>query len=237
MKIRVINPVPNAIGTSYSKDIARLTEKARSGTDLSFCYIDQGKNSIESAYEDALAVPGTIRAAIKAEQEGMDAIVINCTSDTGLSPIRECVQIPVVAPTISSMYLAAQLAHRFSILTFLERTRVRFEEIAWNCGLSHRLASVRSIEVPLTDIIHGKELVKNLFTIGKICIEIDGAHALIMGCTAFELVSNQLRDVFAQSGIPVQLLDPYSIALHLAEDLVEMGISQSKLTYPFPKAI
>jgi hypothetical protein len=33
----------------------------------------------------------------------------------------------------------------------------------------------------------------------------------------------------------VLVLEPYTIALHLAEDLVEMGYTHSKLTYPYPK--
>lgn len=237
MKIRVINPVPNAIGTSDAEDIIRLKVKARPGTELSFQYIDQGKESIESAYEDALAVPGVIKAAIEAEREGMQAIVINCTADTGLVPVRECVGIPVVAPTMASMHLAAQLSHRFSIVTFLDRTRIRFEEMAWNYGVSHRLASVRSLDVPLSQIHHGEELVNSLYKVGKDCFEVDHAHALIMGCTAFELVSDQLRDEFHRAGIPILVLEPYSIALHLAEDLVDMGITHNKLTYPFPKSL
>ena len=86
----------------------------RPNLNIKMTYIEKGPPVIESEYEDALAVPATVEEAIKAEKAGADAIVINCTADTGLEQCRECLTVPVVAPTQSTMYLAAQLAHKFS---------------------------------------------------------------------------------------------------------------------------
>jgi allantoin racemase len=236
VKIRVINPVAAAVGGSNEAEIARLTAAASQQTEISFRYIADGPLSIESDYEDALAVPDTVRAAIEAEQEGMDAVLINCTADTGLAACRECVAIPVVAPSMAAMHLAAQLVHRFSVLTFLDRTIPRFEDMAHRWGLGHKLASVRSVEIPVLSISDDETtLAHDLFDVGQRCVLEDGAHALVLGCTAFELVSAQTRGLFMQANTPVVLLEPYLVALRQAEALVLMGIGHGKLSYPYPK--
>lgn len=237
LRIRVINPVPGGVGISTKEDIDRLKAGASPETELSVSYITSGKPFIEGDFEDAYAVPGTVEAAIAAEREGMDAIIINCTADTGVSACRECVSIPVTAPTESAMHLAAQLSHRFSLLTFSRRTIPRFEKMAWKFGLGHKLASVRSVEIPLEKMDHQDEgLVRSLTLAGMQCIEADGAHCLLMGCTAFELVSQQLREKLAVKGRPVLILEPYWVALQQAESLVRMKLKHSKLSYPNPTA-
>lgn len=237
MKIGVISPIPGAIGVDDSGDIARLTAKARPGTELAFVYTQGGKPWIEGAYDDALAVPGVLKAAIEFEHSGMQAIVINCTADTGLNAVRECVSIPVVAPMMASMHLAAQLSSRFSIVTFMERTCLRFEEMARNLGLSDRLASVELISFYSENIENSDEMLEQLFEAGVRCVKEHKAHAMILGCTALEMAAGRLREKFKDAGIEILLLEPYSIALHLAEDLVDMGLSHSKLTYPSPREL
>jgi allantoin racemase len=238
MKIRVINPIPEGVGISTEGDIARLKAAERPGTEISVAYIKSGKPYIIGDYEDSLAVPGTIQAAIQAEREGMDAIIINCTADTGVSACRECVTIPVVTAMETSMYLAAQLSHKFSVLTFSNDTIVRYESMAWKFGLWHKLASVRSIEIQLAQMDHeDPNFVDALYRLGKKCVEEDNAHSLIMGCTAFELVSKPLQDFFRQAGIPILIIEPYAISVRMAETLAILKISQSKLSYPMPKDI
>jgi allantoin racemase len=238
MKIRVISPIlgesgPDAIDARAQ---ARISAAALIPAEISFAYIHQGPRSIESKYEDALAVPGTVEAAIQAEREGMDAVVINCSADTGLEACREALNIPVVGPSQAAMHLAAQLTHRFSVLSLLERVNQRFEEMAWNWGLAHKLASVRAVEVPLLDLSDNADgLVQKLFETGMRCIEQDGAHGLILGCTDFEDLIHPLQDKFRAANNPIVLFQPYLIAVHQAYMLVSMGILQSKLSYPCPK--
>ena len=166
----------------------------------------------------------------------MDAFVINCSADTGLAACREAVNIPVVGAAQPAFHLAAQLTHRFSVLSFLERVNQRFEEMAWNWGLAHKLASVRSVEIPLLNFFDEQDvLVQKLFDAGMQCIQEDGAHGLILGCTDFEDVYQPLKEKFQEANVPVVLFQPYVIGVYQAYQLVMMGISQSKLTYPRPK--
>lgn len=239
MKICVLTPIPAApFGTDLQEDIDRLTAVGRFNDEVYVHYVESGPPTIEGDYEDSLAVPGTVSAAIEAEKKGADGIVINCTADTGLDECRECVSIPVVAPMMASMHLAAELAHKFSVLTFSNETYVRFENMAWRWGLWHKFASVHTVgdeknEIEMSDV----SLVDHLFTKGRECVEVDGAHAIILGCTAFEIVSQQLRDRFSEERMPVLIIDPYITAFRQVEMLMGMNIAQSKLTYPHPKIL
>jgi allantoin racemase len=238
MKICVISPVPEApFGVPKQDDIERLSAAARVGTSVVCRYVETAPPMIVGDYEDSLAIPGTVTSAIEAEQDGADAIVINCTADTALNACRECVSIPVVAPMLAAMHLGAELAHKFSVLTFSELTYVRFEEMAWGWGLGHKLASVQAIEIPKSDINIDEVLIDELFNAGLACIEKDGAHALLMGCTQFEMLSQTLRDRFTAVGIPALVIEPYLTAFRQAEMQALMGISHSKLTYPAPAII
>lgn len=119
MKIRVIVPVTTkefvaATGPQY-------TAAARPDAEISVVGLDRGPASLESDYEDALAVPDILAKVRVAEAEGIDAVIIDCMADPGLDPARELASIPVVGPAQTAMHLAAILAHRFSVITVLEQ--------------------------------------------------------------------------------------------------------------------
>jgi allantoin racemase len=46
--------------------------------------------------DEVLAAPGVVDAAIKAEADGAEAVVIDCMLDPGLDAAREAVSIPVI---------------------------------------------------------------------------------------------------------------------------------------------
>jgi allantoin racemase len=57
----------------------------------------------------------------------------------------------------------------------------------------------------------------------------DGAQVLILGCTGLTGMASKLQK---ELGVPV--LEPEGCALKIAEMLVDLGIAQSKITYPKP---
>lgn len=235
MKIGVLSPISGAYCTDEAFDHKRLQAKARPGTEIIVSYARGGRNSIEGAYDDALATPSVLSTARELEKKGVDAIVINCTADTAASALKECLSVPVVAPMMASMYLAAQLSHRFCVVTFMARTRGRFWEMARSLGLGDRFTSVELISSDCENDIQNNDIVvTELVEAGKRNYECFGSHAMILGCTALEMVADKLKEEFEKIGLPMIVLEPYSIALHQAEDLVDMNLSQSKLSFPYP---
>ena len=198
--------------------------------------IPQGQpTSITSAYENVIAIPGVLAEAQAAESEGADGVVINCTADTGIEVVREFLSIPVVAVSEAAFHLAAQLSERFSVLTFAARVAPRFRAMASKWGMADRLRSVHSVEIPLREIGNNIALAIALARNAKRCVDDDGAHLIILGCTEFEMAARATADLLRSEGIYVPLLKPFEIGLRQAENLVDMGLTQSPLSYPRPR--
>ncbi len=233
MKIRVIAPV-----TTKEFETATLPQyvaAARPDAEISVVGLDRGPASLESDYEDALAVPDILAKVRAAEAEGMDAVIIDCMADPGLSPARELASIPIVGPAQTAMHLAAILAHRFSVITVLERDIPLICRLALLYGLESNLASVRPVDIPVLELDRDRErLMGVLVEQSARAIQEDGAHIIVFGCTGMRGVAKQVEQALAERGFAVPVIDPSLAALKLAEGLVDMSLSHSKRTYPPP---
>ena len=116
MHIRVITPITTS-GFTAASDFEPL---ARADTIVSHFELDVGPASIESAFDEALALPDTIAKIVQAEQEGADAVVVDCFGDPGVDAGREATEMLVLGPAQTSMHLAALLGQKFSVVTVLE---------------------------------------------------------------------------------------------------------------------
>ena len=233
MRIRVVTPI---ITESFGPLIVEeFTAAARPGVEITNVFIAAGPASIESEYDEALAVPGLLAKVRQAEEEGAEAVIIDCMGDPGLRAAREAVSIPVVGPCEASMHLAAMLGHKFSVLSVLERLTTYFEDRAELYGVKDRLASVRSVEFPVLEMEKGRErLPALLIEQGTKAIEEDGAHILILGCTGMMGLAQEVEKGLKDRGYEVPVIDPVKAAVKTAEALVDMGLSHSKRTYPYP---
>lgn len=233
MKIRVIVPLTTKelVATTWPKYIVA----ARPDTEISVVGLDRGPASLESDYEDALAVPDILSKVSAAEADGMDAVIIDCMADPGLSPARELASIPIVGPAQTAMHLAAILAHRFSVMTVLERDIPLFHRLARLYGLENNLASVRPVDIPVLELDRNRErLIEALVEQSVKAVLEDGAHIITFGCTGMSGLAKEVEQALAEQGCAVPVIDPSLAALKLAEGLVDMGLSHSKRTYPAP---
>jgi allantoin racemase len=172
---------------------------------------------------------------IQAEQEGVDAVVIDCVGDIGMEAGRESVQIPVIGAGQAGMLVAASLGHRFSILTTLERTLHLNERQALVYGIADKLASLRAVDFPVLQLREGTdELVKRLLVEAKAAIEEDGAHVLLFGCTGMKHVADALAVALRERGYDLPVVEPLTTAIRYAEMLVQLGLRPSKITYERP---
>jgi len=235
MEIHIINPTI----TSHWNEITsrNYSNAARPGTNIKVVSLDWGTASIESFLDEALVIPNILSRVIQAEEEGADAVIIDCMADPGLYAARELVSIPVVGPAQASMHLAAILGHRFSVLAVGERDIPAVEDQATLYGLINRLASVRAFNVPVLD------LEKNIDAVLRVIIDLaekvvreDDAHVVIPGCTGLAGLASRLQTGLAERGCEVPVLDPPSVALKLVESLVDLGQSHSKKTFQHPPA-
>lgn len=238
MRIDVVQATVPARGGKLSDErIRAIHVAASSGTTIRIRVPSAGPRSISSVYEDSIAAVAVQREVRDAARDGADAIVVNCTADTGVEAARELVAIPVVGVMQAAFHLTAQLSDRFSVLTFASRISRRFEHMARLWGFETCLSSVRSVEIPLARNTDTGKLAKELAKAAGDCVAHDGAQAVILGCTDFELAAPAMDKHLQKLGIEVPLIRPFEVGLGLAESLVRMRLSHSKLTYPTPDTI
>ncbi|HDI47131.1 MAG TPA: hydrogenase expression protein HupH [Candidatus Methanomethylia archaeon] len=229
MKILVILPI---LKHEVYEEITyrELEQVASKDTEIHVASLEKGPASIESAYDEALAVPGILELVAKAEKKGFDAVIIDCMGDPGLEPAREIVDIPVVGSCQASLAIASTLGQKFSVVTALKSMTPLFHDLVRKYGYSTNFASVRSIEVPVLDLEkQWNEVKEALAREGRAAIEQDGADVIVLGCTGMIGMAKELQET-----LKVPVVDPAPAALKLAELLVTLKLSQSKLVYPKP---
>jgi allantoin racemase len=189
-----------------------------------------GPASIESMWEGYLLVPPLMELAVELEREGFDAIVPGCFGDPGLDGVRELVEIPVVGPGATSMLVAANLGHRFGVVTVLESVVRPLANLAKLTGVADKLASVRQIGIPVLELNGDRDATfGRLVSTSRRAIEEDGADVLVLGCGTLSFRAAELQEIV---GVPV--VNPLQVAMRTAEMLVACGLSHSKRSYPTP---
>lgn len=198
-------------------------------------HLDTGPASIESEYDELFAGPGIIGNAIRAQNEGADAIVIVCMGDPALHQAREAVTIPVLGLGETAMHYAAMLGHKFSILPTLDRRRMAYENKAKLYGLESKLASVRPTNIPVLEIeANGGKTFDRLVECAAAAVTDDGADTIILGCGCFQDMDRLLERTLAARGFDVPVIDAPALTVLTAATLVMTGLRHSKHAYPFP---
>jgi len=223
MKIFVINPNTSESMTDHIREA--LESVKRSDTELTVTCPSKGPDTIESAYDEAYAVPPTLELVKKANAEGYDAVILACFSDPGLEAAKEISAIPVVGIEEATLHMAAMLGAKFSIMT------PRKQRIASKCehvhmrGLTHFLASVRSLDLSVaeTDADPAKTK-RRLMETAKIAVDTDGAEVIIMGCAGMAGYAAEI-----EQALNIKVLDPAAVALKTAEAMADLGLSHSKV--------
>lgn len=150
---------------------------------LSSGFLDKGPASVESAVDEVLAAPGVVDAAIRAEKDGAQAIVIDCMLDPGLEAAREVASVPVIGAGAAGLAAAAAVG-RFSIVTVLDRQAPMFRALALRHGLSDKLMSVRGIGVPVLELEQDREVaIAKTVEVCRAVFAEDDAEAVVFGCT------------------------------------------------------
>ena len=232
MKIRVIIPIISDIFDEMVENEFRA--HASEKTEIEVVHLDKGPASIESEFDESLAAPDILNKVIEAEERGFDGIIIDCFGDPAVKAAREIVDIPVVGAAEPSMLFACSLGQRFSVVTVLENVIPMIENIAKVLGVYEKLASVRSVNIPVLELHDRDKLKSALYEEMLKAIKEDNAHVLILGCTGMMGVANDLHEMLKKDGYDVPVIDPAAASIKFLEALIGLGVKQSRLTYMKP---
>lgn len=196
---------------------------------------EKGPISIESYYDDYLAIPGLLEEIQKDESE-FNAFINACWGDPGIDACREVTDKPVIGIAEASMYVANMLGAMFSVATVLPRAKDLVEETVRTTGLESQCASVRCTNLSVVETEETRDAAcEALYEASKLAIEEDGAEAICLGCAGMGGLDDELEE-----RLPVPVIDSVAAAAVQAEGLVRLGKSTSKImTYksPEPKEI
>jgi allantoin racemase len=185
--------------------------------------------SISSPHDVELVAPAHVRAAMRAEQEGFDAVVMGCMLDPGVSKARARLKIPVVSDASGAMCLAATMARRFSILMPGANNEgpdpgdpLMFE-IVRQYGYERQLASLRRVAAPSLafSALGTQDLTQIMLAEARTAVEEDGAEAIVGygGLNIYRVLRQQL---------PVPVVSPIQASVLVAEMLVRAGMRFSR---------
>lgn len=206
-----------------------LNSFATHGVQYDVKAVTEGPPSIESIYDEYMAVPGTLKLIREAEATGYDAAIIGCYGDPGLDAAREIVSIPVIGPGEASMLFAAMVGRKFSIVTILRSVFPALEAIADRLGVSKNLASMKEVGIHVLDLAKDTEHSMRMLTrAGKEAVEQDGADTLVLGCMSEAFLGFD-KKISKELGVPV--INPVLASVRSAEALCSMGISHSRKAY------
>jgi allantoin racemase len=218
--IQVINPNTSRAMTDGIARTAR--EVAGPGCSVLAVTSSMGPASIESHYDEALAVPGVLAAVRSGELAGADGHVIACFGDPGLAAAREVAHGPVVGIAEAAMHTATFLGRSFSVVTTLSRTTGRAWDLARQYGFATACAAVHACDIPVLDL----DSASARASVAKACAaarDTDGCDVIVLGCAG---MSGLAAELTRELGVPV--VDGVAAAVATVAALAGLGLRTSK---------
>lgn len=190
-----------------------------------------GPDSCEGNYESYLAAIAVMET-VRAYPEPFDAVVQAGYGEHGREGLQELLDVPVVDITEAAASTAMYLGHKYSVVTTLDRAVPLIEDRLKLAGLTDRLASVRASGLAVLDLERDPDAaVKAIVEQSARAVEEDRAEVICLGCGG---MAGLVDEVKARTGVPV--VDGVAAAVTVAESLVRMGLSTSKVrTYAPPR--
>jgi allantoin racemase len=188
---------------------------------------------LDSYYESILFDAYIAEAGLQAEEEGFDAVVMDTVSDSGLQVLRSRLSIPVIGPGQTAFHLAGLLGQRFSVVTMWDTWRFFYRKLFKEYGLNDIVASVRAVNIPpdVEQLFAGKEeeMYQRLTDEALKAIAEDGADVIVLGSTTMHQAAAYMAE-----HLPCPVINPGPAAVAVAETVVRLGLSHSKVAFPTP---
>jgi allantoin racemase len=221
VRIQVVNPNTTETMTATMGACARAV--AAVGTTVEAVTSPMGPASIESHYDEALAVPGLLRVVAAGERDGVDGYVVGCFGDPGVDAARELARGPVIGIAEAAMRTAVLLGRTFSVVTTLSRTAGRAWELAARFGLAAQCRQVRACEIPVLDLERpGSNAEHRITEECRRAVAEDDADVVVLGCAG---MADLCARIGAVVGVPV--VDGVAAATKMVESLVALGLTTS----------
>ena len=168
-----------------------------------------------------------VNGILKAEEEGFDAVVVDCALDPGLHQARGMLNIPVTSAGESGLLLAQLLGRKLAMVApsdtaiAVEEENLRFLGFE-DRAIKHRPVRHFEIVFGLADAFRGKpeRLIEDFEKVAWELIR-DGADVIVNAC-GLSGPAFSLNGYIAVPGANVPVVDSTTAALKLAELLADL---------------
>ncbi|NVM96268.1 aspartate/glutamate racemase family protein [Arthrobacter wenxiniae] len=222
--------------TSMTDSIAAQARSvAAPGTEIIPITPRFGAESCEGNFESYLAAVA-VMDAISNYPEPFDAVIQAGYGEHGREGLQELLDVPVVDITEAAASTAMFLGYKYSVVTTLDRAVPLIEDRLKLAGLDARCASVRASGLAVLELEEDPgRAVESIVRESELAVTQDRAEVIVLGCGGMAGLNDKVRE---RTGVPV--VDGVAAAVTIAESLVRLGLSTSKVrTYapPRPKKV
>jgi allantoin racemase len=238
VKILVMNVNTTASMTETMREGAQSV--ARPGTEIIAMEPTWGPPSVEGYYESyisAAAILDRLHEIIDPSRPGgpvaFDALIWAGFGEHGKEAAMELLDVPVINITDAAAHLACLIGRKYGVVTTLHRAIGQIEENLLIAGLMEKCASVRASGLGVLELEEDPERTVQCFVETARQSLADGAEVLLLGCGGMSGMQERLTK---ELGVPV--VDGVAAAVKLAESLVDLGLTTSKVSSyaaPLPK--
>ena len=215
MQLVVINPNTTVEMTAAIERAAASV--ARPDAEIVAVTSAMGPASIESHYDEALAVPGVL-AAIAAHPEA-DGYLLACFGDPGLDAAREVADAPVLGIAQAAMHIAAPLGRGFSIVTTLDRTTGRAHDLVSHYGFAAQCRGIHACDIPVLELDTSPDTAEMLTKACREALATDGSDVIVLGCAGMAELATQMS---VELGAPV--VDGVAAGIGMLAGMAAMGL-------------
>ncbi len=190
-----------------------------------------GADSVEGNYESYLAAIAVMETVRRYDQP-FDAVIQAGYGEHGREGLQELLEVPVVDITEAAASTAQFLGHKYSVVTTLDRAVPLIEDRLKLAGLDARCASVRASGLGVLDLEADPHAAVEAIAAEAVrAVQEDHAEVICLGCGGMAELNER---VAARTGVPI--VDGVAAAVTIAESLVRLGLTTSKVrTYAPPR--
>jgi len=217
-RILVINPNSNDDVTKGFSDVFDPL-RLPGGPDIECVTLSEGPFGIETQ-EHVESVTLPLRRTV-VERTDVDAFVIACYSDPGITVCREATDKPVFGIQESGILAALSRGERFGVIALGPQSIKRHLRYIRQLGLENRLAAERPLHMSVA-AAEDADAYPRVLQVARELVEKDAADVLLLGCAG--MTRHRLP---LEQDLAVPVIDPVQMAVAQALTAVLLSAGSS----------
>jgi len=217
-RILVINPNSN---DDVTKGFSEVLDPLRlpGGPDIECITLSEGPFGIETQ-EHVESVTLPLRRIV-VERDDVDAFVIACYSDPGITVCREATGKPVFGIQESGVLAALSRGERFGVIALGPQSIKRHLRYIRQLGLENRLAAERPLHLSVA-AAEEADAYPRILQVARELVEEDAADVVLLGCAG--MTRHRLP---LEQDLAVPVIDPVQMAVAQALTTVLLNAGSS----------